>query len=152
TRGFMSARFATRSCRHPRDREAYGEARAPAGTLAHPDVSPVRLDDLLGDREAQAGPARTRGEEGLEDALAELLRDAGTRIGDGELHGPVAHARAERDLSPRRDRLGRVGEEAEEHLAEEVGVGPGGRQRGRLVAGQPDVLRRELLGGEEDGP
>ena len=65
---------------------------APApGALCQRIVAAVLLDDLPRDGEAEARALRLGGEELLEQAPADLGRDAGARVRDGDLHR-VAHA------------------------------------------------------------
>src|SRR5262245_15273550 len=75
------------------DGELHLEGRAFSESGLHPDAAAVHLDDLLGDREAEAGAAFRLGVrvvhlmEVLEDARSVLLRNTGTGVGDS--HGEV---------------------------------------------------------------
>ena len=69
--------------------------RAPPPARSPTSMRPaVRLDDLARDGEPEAGAARPRGEEGLEDALAQLGPDAGPAVGDVDLDRARVGARA----------------------------------------------------------
>ena len=57
-------------------------AAPPLAAVLGADVAAVDGDDALADRETEAAAARLGGEEGLEDALDILLREAGTGVGD----------------------------------------------------------------------
>src|SRR5262249_40386585 len=78
-----------------------------------PDLSPVRLDDLLADGQTQAGARRAvldpgRAVEALEQVAQLLRRQAGAAVPDGE--GDEAAVRLGRDVDgrPLRGVLGRV--------------------------------------------
>src|SRR5262249_57986251 len=77
--------------RDPSHRKPDGEPRATADAIADVDRAAVRLDDLARDGQAEARAARTRREEGLEDASADLTRDARAVVRDGQLD-PIAGA------------------------------------------------------------
>src|SRR5262249_6649129 len=68
-------------------------AGAAAAALQEADAAAVLVDDLLRDREAEAGAARLGREEGIEHAAARRVGDAGPAIGDGEHHVGAEHAR-----------------------------------------------------------
>src|SRR3972149_6190329 len=70
-------------------------AGRPAGRAPPPPPPPppaVLGDDLLGQRQPQAGAALLGREEGLEDAPEVLRRDARAGVGDDDLHGAAVAA------------------------------------------------------------
>src|SRR6266511_4894144 len=73
----------------PLEGDGDGEGRAGAGRAGPPELALVLLDDLAADGQAEAGALRLRGEELLEQAAADLRRNAGPRIAHGDLHGIV---------------------------------------------------------------
>src|SRR5207244_4337819 len=128
-------------------RQPQGDARPAADPLADADPPAVRLDDVARYGEAEAGAVRAGGEEGLEDAGAQLGRHAGAGVGDRDLDRAVRRRGRERDLAAARRRLRRVGEEPEEHLADEIAVGAHLGQRRGLVAPRPGDAKRMTASG-----
>ena len=133
--------------------EQHLEARAASGLALDPDHPAVGAHESQHDGEPQTPARRLRGVEGIEDASAgvgtealarvgHLDVDVGTRCGLGstrrlrDLAGAdVALAGAQRD-GPRRaaERLGGVGDEVEDHLAQLRRIALDGRQaRGQLL-------------------
>ena len=112
----------------------------------NPDATTVHLDDLLGDGEAEAGPALGLGVgvvdlvELLEDAVQLLRRYPWTRVGHG--NGEVAvHGRRGDAHFASVGELDGVADEVEEHLGEALLVAQADRQLLGNVG-----LERELLG------
>src|SRR5437763_2472190 len=106
--------------------------RRPLSRLAlRPDLSAVRLDDALGDRQAEAR-AEARGAlrlpVGVEDVLQILVRDARAGVADDEEHLAVVARGAAGDAAARRRELHRVADEIREHLRDAVVIGVDGRQ------------------------
>src|SRR5262249_15781050 len=73
----------------PRQRQADEELGAAADLAGDVHGPGVRLDDLLRDRHAEAGALLLGGEEGIEDAVELLGRDAAPVVADTH-HGVVA--------------------------------------------------------------
>src|SRR5712692_8849985 len=80
-----TSRVAGSDIRYPLDRQPDRERRAPRAAVRPADFAAVLLRDLSRDRESQAGTLRLRGEELLEKPGADVLGDAATRVGDGDL-------------------------------------------------------------------
>ena len=88
------------------------------------DGAAMRVDDLLGDGEAEPGmgaelfAGRTLAVEALEDRLELVLGDAGAFILDHHHHGIALAPRADMDGGARRAERERVDDEVAEHLDE----------------------------------
>src|SRR5688572_7005979 len=67
------------------DGDTNGEGRAGARLARPRQLAAVLLRDLAGDGESEAGALRLRGEEVLEEPLADFGRDAGPGVGHGGL-------------------------------------------------------------------
>src|SRR5947209_5462849 len=119
-----------------------GEGGAAPDGAVDLDLAAVLLDDAIADRQAEADvrPLVLGGEEGLEDALLDLGRDALAGVGDGEADLPVARERRYREAPARRHGGARVGGEVEQHLRQLSRVSP----RARLFAVE-DELEHDLL-------
>src|SRR5437867_9627187 len=84
-------------------RDGEAEHAALAGRAAHPDLAAVERDDVLDDRQPQAGSALLARAglvdsiEALEDPGLVFGRDAGTGIGDFTPDSPVGFPQAHRD-------------------------------------------------------
>ncbi len=109
------------------------------------------LDDFGGDGEAEAGAALLGGEVGEEEALAELVGEAGAGVGDGELEeagGEQAGGEGELAVERVLHGLGGVVDEVGERAAEGFGVGGDEREVGREGAADADVA--EAAGEESE--
>jgi len=113
--------------RERRRRERHAERAAPSDLRLDVDAAAGVAHDPVRDREAEPGanPERLRREEGLEDALEHVRRDPDARVAHEDRGGAVGRARgldADEVLvrAPLRDRLRRVDEQVQEHLAELV--------------------------------
>ncbi len=82
------------------------------------DAAAVQLDDLLREREPEAGAARLAGDEELEEVRQLLGRDAGPGVGDvdAQLSPSSARARADREAAAARHRLDGVRHQGQQHL------------------------------------
>ena len=111
-----------------------------------PDQATMRLDEGLGDGQAQAGPATTAVlAEHLEDALAVLPCNAGTVVGDSDLHQLRVAGRAAR----RHTDHAVVGGEALgvlEHVRQDLAHQDGIEVEGRQVCRRLD---RDAAGGDD---
>src|SRR5262245_49237875 len=86
-----SSTTSTRPCMpSPRQRERDAELGGAPDLAHHVDGPLVRLDDLLRDRHTEAGPLLLRREEGVEDALDLVRRDAATVVTHPDGRAPVA--------------------------------------------------------------
>ena len=100
---------------------------AAADNLNHLGASVVALDEVVGDREAQAEPARGAGPcalpEAFEDMRQERWLDAGATVLDGEL-GVRAHvAQHDLDGAVRRRELHGIAEDVVDHLLQSLLIG-----------------------------
>ena len=96
--------------RHPGDRQADGEDRAPLRRAGlGRDLAAVLLEDLVADARPEAGAfADGLGrEERVEDAAQDVGRDAGAGVGDADDRDAVLHAGLDRDLARARRWPGR---------------------------------------------
>ena len=115
------------------------------------DGALVLLDDLGGDGEAEAGAALLGGEVGEEEALAELVGEAGAGVGDAEFdHRGGKQAGGDVELAVERvlHGFGGVVDEVGERAAESFGVGGDEREIGREVATNANVA--EAAGEESE--
>src|SRR3954453_3305257 len=109
---------------------AFGAGRS--GTIFGPDASAMRLDDLLGDRQAEPGVLakalmRPISVEALEDSLQRVLANARTVVIDHDFnlgsHAPADDAHFAARLGKRL----RVDQKIGDHLSE-AGIMPGNRE------------------------
>ena len=70
--------------------------RVPRRTAVDEDESAMRLDGAMHDGEAEAAAARLRREEGIEQPVADLDRDAGPRVADAQRDARRARTRVRR--------------------------------------------------------
>src|SRR5262245_46378628 len=68
------------------DRQSQDEANSPLRTVLPAQLTPGLLGDLPRDRQPEPGALRLGGEERLEQALRDLMGDAGARVAHGDLH------------------------------------------------------------------
>src|SRR5487761_1204729 len=122
------------------DGERDPERRAVARAL-DVDCAAVRIDDRLGDRQAEAR-SRNRAdvrlvaaEERIEEPLAIVLGDAAARVGDLEHSVAAAAPGANSDATALRRELDRVRDEVVEHLREPGGIA---REGNRVAVLEPD--------------
>src|SRR5882724_8829753 len=120
----------------PLDRQGRREGRAGAGRALPAKRAAVLLDDLPRDIETKARALRLGREELLEQALADIRRDAGTRVLNGDLHVIVYAAGADGELAPPAQRLEPVLHQVQNGLAQERAIDGHGRHR--LVRGRLD--------------
>ena len=121
------------------------------GLGIEPDAATVVAHDPVTDREAEsgAGSLGLRREEGIEDFLLDVGRDAGARVGHLEAHVILARGRrADRDGAPAGDAgqgLLAIDQEIEQHLLHLRAVRP--RLRIALVELEVhrDVERRQMV-------
>src|SRR5438270_1751626 len=117
-------------------------AAAAAGRL-EPQAAAVELDQLP--RQRQAEPCAFGGvlpalPELLEDRLALLGRDAGARVGDGDLDEAVDEPGRQVDAASRRCRLHCVRDEVEHDLPQPSLVGANGDVLGMEIELEPDTF------------
>src|SRR5438445_10402760 len=98
-----------------RDREP-GAAARPVGPA---QLAAVLVDDLARDREPEPRALRLRGEELLEEAVADLGGDARARVGHRDLDAIAERAAADREGAAARERLLTVLDEVVDGLAEQ---------------------------------
>src|ERR1700736_1616177 len=97
------------------------ECRTMADRALNPDLPAMHLDDLLNDREAQAGPGYRLGgaaphpAEALEDVADFVRRDAETGVGDADEGKSALRAGRERDSAAIRRVLDRVVDQVAHH-------------------------------------
>src|SRR5574338_94416 len=128
-----------------------GEAGAPR-LAVHFNEAVVLLDEALGQGQAQAAAPFPPGHQGIENLVADALRDtravvddlqfqcqAETPLGKGDL---ARHPGAQADLALPLEGLGRIAGDVEDGLDELFPVGVDLRQAGVVVP--TDVDRREL--------
>ena len=130
-------------------RQGHREGRPPSGRIADRDGPAVQLDELLDDREAEAGASEATPRalfalpESLEDGLAQLGPHARAAVEDVH-RGPLRVGRDEAANRPAtRGELEGVREEIQEHPLELLGV-----EFGRHALGRLDHERDAALGGQ----
>src|SRR5688500_9209010 len=116
-----------RSCLLRGDGESDDEARAGGAVRRELERPAVLPDDALRDGAPHAGAvvAGLRGEERLEDALADRVGDARAVVLAGDLDETILPARPDGPAPVRRRRrrrLARVDEEVDDHLLDPAGV------------------------------
>lgn len=122
-----------------------------AGVAFGPDIAAMGLDDVLHDRETEAGSALVAGtggvhtEEAFEDPFQGVARDAGSVVRHPDLRpGPVGvwiRGGADRDLAALAAIFDSVVDEIEEDLLKTVGVGVGLEVGGDRVAQDHGAVR-----------
>src|SRR5205085_11623375 len=100
----------------------------------------VGLDDLSGEREAQAGPGLLGGEEELQRPRDRFVGQAGTAIEDGDVDASWNTLYTQLDLVARASRLDRVLQEIHQDLLELRFVEPA--RLARQAACQPERVER----------
>src|SRR5437588_12826857 len=85
-----------------------GEHGAAARAIGPAQLTAVLLDDLPRDREPESRALWLRREELLEEAVADIGRDAGAGVGDRDLHGVADGAAADGQRAAAPGRLGAV--------------------------------------------
>ena len=132
-----------------RERKAHRRAVAGYAIALGPNAPAMRLDDVLGNRQAQSGPAAgarsVAAKEALENARQVFAWDARTIVGDLDHNLAVEPARAHPNVSFRRRELDRIVQQVAERTAHQLGVGQRG-QSGRYFHGHPLALARRLRG------
>jgi len=123
-----------------RSRECKADRHTVAGyaIALGPDAPAVRLDDVSGDRQAQAGSttgARTVSpEETLENARQVVARDTGTVVGHFDHDVAAEPTRAHPNVSLRRRELDRIVQQIAQRPSDEFSIGQHG-QSGRNLGG-----------------
>src|SRR5829696_6449212 len=96
-----TARDAPPASRSVASRQHNRKSRAALRSALQRYAPPVLVDDALAEGEADAGAARLRGEEDLEDAREHLGRDRGAGVVEAAAPGAVGEQRrVQRDLAP----------------------------------------------------
>src|SRR6266850_4817318 len=113
-----SVRSGMRDLHRQPDRE-HGAAPRP---IRPAQLAAMLLDDLARDREPEPRALRLRGEELLEEAVADLGGDARARVGHRDLDGVAERAARNRERAAARERLEAVLHEIVDGLAEQHAV------------------------------
>src|SRR5512137_3175912 len=98
------------------------DRRAAAGLARDADRAAVLLDDLLGDRQAEAGPAVLRREIEVEDPFDGLPAHAGPAVAHGDRGDRAVAADGHRQLAALADGFDGVGDDVAEGRLELVRV------------------------------
>ncbi len=104
------------------DWQGEGKAAPLARRALHPELPAVQLDELFGQRQAQARPfplLRVHAADLLEllkDPLLVLWGDADARVPHRDPYPRVIHPRSDPDLTPVRGEFDGVGEQVKHHL------------------------------------
>ena len=102
------------------------------------------LNDLLDDREPQAGTARAGGDIGLEQPLA-VFGQAGAGVGDLDRHAVVGGAQLDRHLTLAFDGFNGVLDEVGQRLADQAAVADQVRRGVGCLQREADAGVRDLV-------